>query len=174
MSADKTRAELSRGDIGNSASWSLKGGGNLSNSEEQKALALAAQAKAQEHEISSLRWKISQAYVKEMQLLNEKYALERKFSDLRMAMDEKQKESISSAMKELTHRKTDLDENVRLTNDLKDTEDERYIFMTALLGLLAEHSIWPNVTTASSISISVKHLYDQLRWKLQVSLLSFM
>lgn len=167
MSADKSRVELSRDDIGNSASWCMKGDGSLSNSEEKRASALAAQAKAQEREISFLRWKIAQAYVKEMQLLNEKYALERKFSDLRMAMDEKQKESISSAMKELAHRKTDLDENVRLANNLKDTEDERYIFMTALLGLLAEHGIWPNVTTASFISMSVKHLYDQLQWTLQ-------
>ncbi|KAJ8430441.1 hypothetical protein Cgig2_025868 [Carnegiea gigantea] len=167
MSADNSRVELSRDDIGNSAPWRMKGDGSLSNSEEKRASALAAQAKAQEREISFLRWKIAQAYVKEMQLLNEKYALERKFSDLRMAMDEKQKESISSAMKELAHRKTDLDENVRLANNLKDTEDERYIFMTALLGLLAEHGIWPNVTTASFISMSVKHLYDQLRWTLQ-------
>lgn len=167
MSADKSRVELSRDDIGNSASWRMKGDGSLSNCEEKRASALVAQAKAQEREISFLRWKIAQAYVKEMQLLNEKYALERKFSDLRMAMDEKQKESISSAMKELARRKTDLDENVRLANNLKDTEDERYILMTALLGLLAEHGIWPNVTTASFISMSVKHLYDQLRWTLQ-------
>lgn len=34
-------------------------------------------------------------------------------------MDEKQKESITSALNELAHRKADLDENVRLTNDLK-------------------------------------------------------
>lgn len=167
MSAEKSRVQLSRDGIQNSASWSLQGDGSLNNSEEQRVSALAAQAMAQEREASFLRWKISQAYVKEMQLLNEKYALERKFSDLRMAMDEKQKESISSAMKELANRKADLDENVRLANDLKDTEDERYIFMTSLLGLLAEHGIWPNVSTASSISMSVKHVYDQLHWKLQ-------
>ncbi|XP_074280071.1 uncharacterized protein LOC141605270 isoform X2 [Silene latifolia] len=84
---------------------------------------------------------------------------------LTCAMDERQKESISSDLKDLADRRSDLNEYVRLTNDLKDVEDERYIFMTSLLGLLAEHGIWPNVTNASSISMYVKHVYDVLQWK---------
>lgn len=166
MSTNISTTNSIRHDIGNSASWGLKGDGSVTNSEEQKDLELSVQARAQEQEISVLRWQIAQAYIKEMQLLNEKCALERKFSDLRMAMDEKQKESITSALNELAHRKADLDENVRLTNDLKDAEEQRYIFMTSLLGLLAEFGTWPGVTNASSISMNVKHLYDQLHQKL--------
>uniref|UniRef100_A0A803NDK0 Uncharacterized protein n=1 Tax=Chenopodium quinoa TaxID=63459 RepID=A0A803NDK0_CHEQI len=40
------------------------------------------------------------------------------------AMDEKQKESITAALNELALRKADLDENVRLTNDLKEKARE--------------------------------------------------
>ncbi|XP_021755149.1 uncharacterized protein LOC110720424 [Chenopodium quinoa] len=165
MSTDNRTTNSIRHDIGNSASRDLKGDGSLKTSEEQKEL--FGQSRTQEHEIFSLREKITQAYIKEMQMLNEKYALERKFSDLRMAMDEKQKESITAALNELAVRKADLDENVRLTNDLKDAEEQRYYFMTSLLGLLAEFGTRPSVTNASSICMNLKHLYDQLHQKLQ-------
>ncbi|EXB70654.1 hypothetical protein L484_023840 [Morus notabilis] len=92
----------------------------------------------------------------ELRLLNEKYALERKFSDLRLAIDEKQNEAVSSALNELVRRKGDLEENLKLTHELKAAEDERYVFMSSMLGLLAEYRIWPRVINASSISSSLK------------------
>ncbi|XP_021850519.1 uncharacterized protein [Spinacia oleracea] len=165
MSTDNGTPNSIRHDTGNSASWGLKGDGSFKNPEEQKEL--SGQARTQEHEISFLRGEVTQAHIKEMQLLNEKYALERKFSDLRMAMDEKQKESITSALNELAHRKADLDENVRLTNDLKDAEEQRYIFMTSLVGLLAEFGTWPGVTNAASLCMNLKHLYDKLHLNLE-------
>ncbi|KAB2058523.1 hypothetical protein ES319_A11G240300v1 [Gossypium barbadense] len=124
---------------------------------------------AQKEEIRRLREQIAVACVKELQLLNEKCALERKFSDLRMAIHEKQNESITSASNELARRKADLEENLKLTHDLKAAEDERYIFMSSLLGLLAEHGLWPHVVNASAITSSVKHLHDQLEWKIRTS-----
>jgi hypothetical protein len=54
-----------------------------------------------------------------MQLLNEKYGLERKCADLRVAIDEKQNESVTSALNELARRKGDLEENLKLAHDLK-------------------------------------------------------
>ncbi|KAK9749086.1 hypothetical protein RND81_02G101600 [Saponaria officinalis] len=167
MSADRSQEQPSRHANGNPASLSLKEDRSLNNSEDQNATELTAKAREQEREASLLRRQVTQAYIKEMQLLNDKYALERKFSDLRMAMEEKQKETISSALKDIADRRGDLNEYLRLTNDLKDVEDERYIFMTSLLGLLAEHGIWPSVTNASSISMYVKNVYDVLQWKLQ-------
>ncbi|XP_028787291.1 uncharacterized protein LOC114743258 isoform X1 [Neltuma alba] len=117
---------------------------------------LYSRARAQEAEILSLREQIAVACVKELQLLNEKYKLERKFSELRMAIDEKQNEAITSASNELARRKGDLEQNLKLVHDLKAAEDERYIFMSSMLGLLAEYSLWPRVMNASSISNSIK------------------
>ncbi|KAE8669012.1 hypothetical protein F3Y22_tig00112261pilonHSYRG00063 [Hibiscus syriacus] len=74
---------------------------------------------AQKEEIQHLREQIAVTCVKELQLLNEKCALERKFSDLRMAIHEKQNEYITSASNELARRKGDLEENLKLTHDLK-------------------------------------------------------
>ena len=45
---------------------------------------------------------------------------------------------------------------------LQVVEDERYIFTSSLLGLLAEYDIWPRVINASAISNSVKVLTKQL------------
>ncbi|GAV90476.1 LOW QUALITY PROTEIN: hypothetical protein CFOL_v3_33885, partial [Cephalotus follicularis] len=137
--------------------------------QDEESMELHSRATAQEKEIQILREKIAVASLKELQLLSEKYALERKFSELRMAIDEKQNESITSALNELAGRKGDLEENYKLVNDLKVAEDERYIFLSSLLGLLAEYRLWPRVTNASAISNSVKHLHDQLQWKIRTS-----
>ncbi|XP_054780677.1 uncharacterized protein LOC129288209 isoform X2 [Prosopis cineraria] len=130
---------------------------------------LYSRARAQEAEILSLREQIAVACVKELHLLNEKCKLERKFSELRMAIDEKQNEAIASASHELARRKGDLEQNLKLAHDLKAADDERYVFMKSMLGLLAEYSLWPRVMNASAISNSIKHLHDQLQWRIRSS-----
>ncbi|XVF06777.1 hypothetical protein REPUB_Repub06bG0080200 [Reevesia pubescens] len=137
--------------------------------QDQETKELHLRASAQKEEIHHLREKIAVACVKELQLLNEKCALEGKFSDLRMAIDEKQNESITSASNELARRKGDLEENLKLTHDLKVVEEERYIFMSSLLRLLAEYGLWPHVVNASTITSNVKQLHDQLQWKIRTS-----
>lgn len=135
-------------------------------SDEQERL---ARVKAQKEEIQFLREKITFASVKERQLLNEKYTLEKKFSELRLALDEKQTEAIKSAANELARRKGVLDENLKLAHELKVAEDERYIFMSSLVGLLAEYGILPPVTNAAALSDSIKHLHDQMQQKIRAS-----
>ncbi|KAI3683121.1 hypothetical protein L1987_83621 [Smallanthus sonchifolius] len=134
--------------------------------EEQEHL---ARLKAQKEEIQYLREQITIASVRERQLLNEKYTLEKKFSELRLALDEKQNEAIESAATELARRKGVLDENLSLAHELKVTEDERYIFMSSLVGLLAEYGILPRVTNAAALSDSIKHLHDQMQQKIRAS-----
>ncbi|XP_076951676.1 uncharacterized protein LOC143625113 [Bidens hawaiensis] len=128
-----------------------------------------ARVKAQKEEIRDLREQITLASVKERQLLNEKYTLEKKFSELRLALDERQNEAIMSASNELAHRKDVLDENLKLAHDLKVAEDERYIFMSSLVGLLAEYGVLPLATNAAALSDSIKHLHDQMQQKIRAS-----
>lgn len=141
----------------------------LNHTQDQETMELYSQAKMQEDEILSLREQIAVACMKELQLLNEKCKLERQFSELRMAVDEKQNEAISSASNDLARRKSYLEENLKLSHDLKAVDDERYIFMSSMLGLLAEYGLWPRVMNASSISNCVKHLHDQLQWRIRSS-----
>ncbi|XP_016549920.2 uncharacterized protein LOC107849837 isoform X4 [Capsicum annuum] len=147
----------------------LKGNDTISDSQDREAMELYSRAKAQQEEILYLREQIALASVRESQLLNEKYELEKKFSELRMALDEKQSEAIISASNELARRKGDLEENLRLVNELKDTEDDKYIFMSSMLGLLAEYGIFPRAASASSLTNNVKHLHDQLEMKIRTS-----
>ncbi|KAJ6763402.1 hypothetical protein OIU79_024032 [Salix purpurea] len=147
----------------------LKTNGNLNYFEDIEAMELDLRLRAQKEEIHILHGQIAAACLRELQLLDEKYILERKFSYLRMAIDEKETEAITSASNELARRKGDLEENLQLTHDLKVVDDERYIFVSSLLGLLADYGIWPHVVNASAISNSVKLLHDQLQWKIRTS-----
>ncbi|XP_070038351.1 uncharacterized protein LOC107776397 isoform X3 [Nicotiana tabacum] len=160
----------SRHDFGmTSLPSNLMGNDTISDSQDHEAMELYSRAKAKQEEILYLREQIALASVRESQLLNEKYGLEKKFSELRMALDEKQSEAIMSASNELARRKGDLEENLRLVNELKDTENDRYIFMSSMLGLLAEYGIFPRVANASSLTNNVKHLHDQLEMKIRTS-----
>ncbi|KZV48796.1 hypothetical protein F511_09217 [Dorcoceras hygrometricum] len=148
---------------------SLTGKETVNYSEDQENMELHARATAQEKEIMYLREKIALASMTESQLLNEKYSLERKFSELRLALDEKQNEAITNASHELARRKGDLEVNLNLLSELKATEDERHVFTSAMLGILAEYGTWPHVTNASALSSSIKNLHDRLQFRIRTS-----
>ncbi|XP_057513042.1 uncharacterized protein LOC130795090 isoform X2 [Actinidia eriantha] len=152
-----------------SLSRNLRGDSTPNHSHDPESMELYSRARAQQEEILFLREQVAVACVKELQLLNEKYALEKKKADLRMAMDEKQNEAITSALNELAFRKGYLEENLKLTHELKVAEDERYMFMSSMLGLLGEYGVWPHFVNASTISNTVKHLHDQLQFKIRTS-----
>lgn len=44
----------------------------------------------------------------------------------------------------------------------QEVEDERYIFMSSMLGLLAEYGIFPRVANASTLTHNVKVLTEQV------------
>ncbi|KAK7350551.1 hypothetical protein VNO77_09293 [Canavalia gladiata] len=151
------------------AQRNFKSNDALNHNQDLDTMELYSRARVQEEEILSLRGKIAIACMKELQLVNEKCKLERQFSELRMAVDDKQNEAISSASNDLARRKGYLEANLKLAHDLKAVDDERYIFMSSMLGLLAEYGLWPRVMNASSVSNCVKHLHDQLQWRIRSS-----
>ncbi|CAL5381031.1 unnamed protein product [Camellia sinensis] len=140
----------------NSVSRNLRGNSTLNNFHDPEAMELYSRATAQQEEILFLRKQIAVACVKELQLLNEKYDLERKLAELRLAIDDKRNEAIASDSNELASRKGHLEENLKLAYELKATEEERCIFTSSMSGLLADYAIWPHVINASSLSSSVK------------------
>ncbi|XP_017226853.1 uncharacterized protein LOC108202820 isoform X1 [Daucus carota subsp. sativus] len=140
---------------------------NPSHFQDQEFMELYLRVQAQKNEIISLRERIAGASVKDLQLLNEKYTLERKVADMRMTLDEKQNEIVSIAGEEIARRKGDLENNLNLIHELKETEAERYIFVSSIVALLAEYGISPRVINASTLSYNVKHLHDQLQLKIK-------
>ncbi|XP_073144585.1 uncharacterized protein [Henckelia pumila] len=154
---------------GSSVLNSLTGRESVNYSEDRETMELHARATAQEKEIMYLREQIALASMTESHLLNEKYSLERKFSELRLALDEKQNEAITTASHELARRKGDLEVNLNLLSELKATEDERHVFTSAMIGILAEYGAWPHVTNASALSNSIKNLHDRLQFRIRTS-----
>ncbi|XP_074585826.1 uncharacterized protein LOC141841557 [Curcuma longa] len=121
----------------------------------------------QEEEILLLRRQMNDACMKELDLLNEKHILERRLCELRIALDEKQDDAISSALKELTKKRSYFEENLRLANKLKIVEEEMYILTSSLLSLLAEYDIRPHLISSSAISYCIKQLYQHMQWKIR-------
>ncbi|CAL4902374.1 unnamed protein product [Urochloa decumbens] len=124
-------------------------------------------SQSQEDEILLLRKQVADASLKELRLLNEKHILERRLTDLRMAVDEKQEEAISGTLKQLNQKKSHIEENMKLANDLKVAEEELYLFTSSLLSMLAEYNIRPPQINASTITTGTKRLYQQLYWKIR-------
>ncbi|XP_058225071.1 uncharacterized protein LOC131334180 isoform X4 [Rhododendron vialii] len=173
---DNDRAQTWRPDISNrhgpeanAISRDLTDDSTLNQVHDPESMELYSRVREQQEEILNLREQIAVSCVKELQLLNEKYALEKTLAGLRLAVDEKQLETIASASNQLAFRKGDLEEHLRLTHELKVAEDERYDFVSSMLGLLAEYGIWPRVINASTLSSNVKHLHDQLQLQLRTS-----
>lgn len=130
---------------------------------------LSSRSRLQEEEILVLRKQITDASVQELQLLKEKHVLERRLSELRMALDEKQDDAISDTLKDLTHRKGYIEENIRLAHDLQIAEEEVYIFTSSLLSLLTEYNVRLPVLNASTIASNTKRLYQNMDWKVRLS-----
>ncbi|KAM0841873.1 hypothetical protein ACQ4PT_058749 [Festuca glaucescens] len=128
---------------------------------------LYLRSRTQEEEILLLRKQITDASSKELQLLSEKHILERKLADLRMAVDERQEDAISGALKQLNEKRNHIEENMRLSNDLKVQEEELYLFTSSLLGMLAEHNVRPPQIYASTITTVTKRLYQHMQWKIR-------
>lgn len=145
----------------------MKGVDNLNVPLDKEAMELFSITKAQSKEIFRLRGQIGDACVKEVQLLSEKHALERRFSHLRMALDEAQHDAITSSLKEMSRRQNDLEHNLKLAQEVQCVEDETYRFTTLMLSLLSEYGFQPNVLNALAISDGAKHLSDQLQWKIR-------
>ncbi|KAK6119291.1 hypothetical protein DH2020_046964 [Rehmannia glutinosa] len=132
-----------------SVTKNVKGRENMIHTQDQETMELYSRARAQEKEIQYLREQIALASIR--------------------ALDEKQSEVITSASNELVRRKGDLEVNLNLLNELKVAEDEKHIFTSSMLGILAEYGALPHVTNASALTNSIKHLHDQLQLKIRAS-----
>ncbi|XP_039008212.1 uncharacterized protein LOC120136173 [Hibiscus syriacus] len=120
----------------------------------------------QEEEILQLRKQLAEFSVKEAQIRNEKYVLEKRISYLRMAFDQQQQDLVDAASKALSYRQDVIEENIRLAYQLQAAQQERTTFISSLLPLLAEYSLQPSVPDAQSIVSNVKVLFKHLQEKL--------
>lgn len=120
----------------------------------------------QEQEILVLRKHLVEYSIKEAQIHNEKFALEKRIAYMRLAFDQQQQDLVDAASKALSYRQDIIEENIRLTYALQDAQEERSTFISSLMPLLAEYSLQPPVADAQSIVSNVKVLFRHLQEKL--------
>ncbi|KAL7607999.1 hypothetical protein Lser_V15G13478 [Lactuca serriola] len=120
----------------------------------------------QEQEILLLRKHLVDYSIKEAQIHNEKFALEKRIAYMRLAFDQQQQDLVDAASKALSYRQDIIEENIRLTYALQDAQEERTTFISSLMPLLAEYSLQPPVADAQSIVSNVKVLFRHLQEKL--------
>ncbi|KAJ6402740.1 hypothetical protein OIU84_014778 [Salix udensis] len=119
-----------------------------------------------EEEITQLRKHLAEYSLKEAQIRNEKYVLEKRIAYMRLAFDQQQQDLVDAASKALSYRQDIIEENIRLTYELQAAQQERSAFVSSLLPLLGEYSLRPPVSDAQSIVSNVKVLLRHLQEKL--------
>ncbi|KAM3250610.1 putative protein isoform X1 [Capsicum chacoense] len=130
---------------------------------------LVLKIQGHEQEIAQMRKYLSEYSVKEAQIRNEKYVLEKRIAYMRMAFDQQQQDLVDAASKAISYRQDIIEENIRLTYALQAAQQERSTFVSSLLPLLAEYSLQPPVSDAQSIVSNVKVLFRHLQEKLFVT-----
>ncbi|KAG8389467.1 hypothetical protein BUALT_Bualt02G0232400 [Buddleja alternifolia] len=130
---------------------------------------LVVKIREHEEEILHLKKHLTEFSVKEAQICNEKYALEKRMSYLRLAFDQQQQDLVLAASKAISYRQDIMEENVRLTYALQAAQQERSMFVSSLMPLLAEYSLQPPVADAQSIVSNVKVLFRHLQEQLLVT-----
>ncbi|XP_058222053.1 uncharacterized protein LOC131332044 isoform X2 [Rhododendron vialii] len=118
-----------------------------------------------EEEILQLRRHLGDYSIKEAQIRNEKYILEKRIAYMRMAFDQQQQDLVDAASKAISYRQDIIEENIRLTYALQAAEEERSVFVSSVLPLLAEYNLPPVADTKSivgSLKVLFKHLQEKL------------
>ncbi|XP_051152019.1 uncharacterized protein LOC127265999 [Andrographis paniculata] len=129
---------------------------------------IVVKVREHEEEILQLKRHLSELAIKEAQIRNEKNALEKRISYMRMAFDQQQQDLVLAASKAISYRQDIMEENVRLTYALQAAQQERSTFVTSLMPLLAEYSLQPADANAQSIVSNVKVLFRHLQEQLLV------
>ncbi|KAL3835134.1 hypothetical protein ACJIZ3_009870 [Penstemon smallii] len=130
---------------------------------------LDVKVREHEEEIMQLKRHLTEYSIKEAQISNEKYVLEKRISYMRMAFDQQQQDLVDAASRAISYRQDIMEENVRLTYALQAAQQERSTFVSSLMPLLAEYSLQPQVADAQSIVSNVKVLFRHLQEQLLIT-----
>ncbi|XP_013598326.1 PREDICTED: uncharacterized protein LOC106306302 [Brassica oleracea var. oleracea] len=162
----RTQLEGGHDTLINSSTHRLMPVGEVNDSGNAGKQDLIHKVQEQEQEILQLRRYLTDCSVKEAQIRNEKYVLEKRIAYMRLAFDQQQEDLVDAASKALSYRQEIIEENIRLTYALQATQQERSTFVSYLLPLLSEYSLQPQVSDAQSIVSNVKVLFKHLQEKL--------
>ncbi|KAG6516267.1 hypothetical protein ZIOFF_026722 [Zingiber officinale] len=124
---------------------------------------LVVKVREHEEEIAQLRKHLADYSIKEAQIRNEKYVLEKRIAYMRMAFDQQQQDLVDAASKAISYRQDIIEENIRLTYALQAAHAERSTFVSSLVPILSEHGLQPSVVDAQSIVSNLKVLFTHMQ-----------
>ncbi|XP_074579917.1 uncharacterized protein LOC141836348 isoform X2 [Curcuma longa] len=124
---------------------------------------LVVKVREHEEEIAQLRKHLADYSIKEAQIRNEKYVLEKRIAYMRMAFDQQQQDLVDAASKAISYRQDIIEENIRLTYALQAAHAERSTFVSSLVPILSEHDLQPSVVDAQSIVSNLKVLFTHMQ-----------
>ncbi|KAL3694952.1 hypothetical protein R1sor_008603 [Riccia sorocarpa] len=146
----------------------MNGNHNAYSPHSQQELAVRTMRSLEEENLI-LHRRLTEAAIKEAQVLSEKRILERRVAELRLAYDQQQQGLVDAASKALSYRQDVLEENIRLTYALQAADNERSVYVSMLLPLLSEFDLQPSTHDAHSMVSAVKILVQHLRSELSLS-----
>ncbi|KAL2632751.1 hypothetical protein R1flu_004230 [Riccia fluitans] len=149
-------------------SGAMNGSHNAYHPNNQQDLSVRTMRSLEEENLI-LHKRLTEAAIKEAQMLSEKRILERRVAELRLAYDQQQQGLVDAASKALSYRQDVLEENIRLTYALQAADNERSVYVSLLLPLLSEFDLQPTTHDAHSMVSAVKILVQHLRSELSLS-----
>ncbi|XP_042418052.1 uncharacterized protein LOC122006565 isoform X1 [Zingiber officinale] len=130
---------------------------------------LIVKVREHEEEIAQLRKHLADYSVKESQIHNEKYALEKRIAYMRMAFDQQQQDLVDAASKAISYRQDIIEENIRLTYALQAAHSEKSTFVSSLVPMLSEHGLQPSVVDAQTIVSNLKVLFRHMQERMIIA-----
>lgn len=114
-------------------------------------------------EIKHLKKLLSDCTLKEMQLVHENHMLEKRLSELRLTIEKYQQELVDATSRETSVRHEVLEENARLTSEIRSALQDINFYASSLMPLLAEFNLQPATRDPHSIVSGIKALVQHLR-----------
>ncbi|KAJ8498645.1 hypothetical protein OPV22_009197 [Ensete ventricosum] len=130
---------------------------------------LIVKVRKHEEEIAQLRKHLDDYLVKETQMRNDKYVLDKHIAYMRTAFDQQQQDLVDAASKAISYRQDIIEENILLSYAVQAAQAERSTFVSSLVPLLSEHGLQPSIIDAQSIVSNLKVLFGHMHEKLIIS-----
>jgi hypothetical protein len=130
---------------------------NIFTNNQQDMMVMNSRISDDDDDVSAqLRKRLTEASIKEAQLISEKRILELRVAELRLAYDQMQQALVDAASKALSYRQDILEENIRLTYAVQLAEQDRMTYVQSLMPLLTEFELQPPVLDAHSMVSYIK------------------
>ncbi|KAL8223476.1 hypothetical protein R6Q57_018951 [Mikania cordata] len=158
-----------RGNLSNSFSALTLSGRHQVNTKLTEKDDVLQQIEEQEQEIMQLRRHLAEFAVKEAQIRKEKLVLSNRIELMQKAFDQEHQDLVEASSKAIAYRQDIIEENIRVGYALQVAQEERSIYISSLVPLLADQSLLPAVLDAYSIVSHLRILFKHNKERIAIA-----